>query len=120
MARGTKSLDQIIEIHKRITDITGIQYFYSCTHDDFSDCICRKPKPGLVLRAVSELNIDLSKSFLVGDRWRDIALGQVLGLQSYFIDYKYSESPPKKPYIRVHSLLEAVNNVVGNLNDPRY
>jgi len=120
VARGTNSLDEIIEIHKKISEITGIRYFYSCTHDDFNNCICRKPKPGLVLRAASELNIDVSKSFLVGDRWRDIALGQILGLESYFIDYRYSELPPKKPYIKVDSLLEAVKNVVRNLNDSKY
>jgi hypothetical protein len=43
-----------------------------------------------------------------------------LGLESYFIDYRYSELPPKKPYIKVDSLLEAVKNVVRNLNDSKY
>lgn len=120
VSRGTKSADEIIEINKRISEITGIRYFYTCTHDDFNDCICRKPKPGLVLQAARELDIDVSKSFLVGDRWRDIVLGQDLGLKTYFIDYKYLELAPKKPYIKVDSLLEAVKDVVRNLDDFQY
>lgn len=120
VSRGTKSADEIIEINKRISEITGIRHFYTCTHDDFNDCICRKPRPGLVLQAARELDIDVSKSFLVGDRWRDIVLGQDLGLKTYFIDYKYLELAPKKPYIKVDSLLEAVKDVVRNLDDFQY
>jgi D-glycero-D-manno-heptose 1,7-bisphosphate phosphatase len=60
----------------------------------------------------------LSKSFLVGDRWRDIEAGQSLGVPSYFIDYSYNELKPKSPFTRVSSLLEAVEIRIGAKNGP--
>jgi len=117
IARGTNLITDVAMINKRISEITGIQNFFLCVHDDNNNCTCRKPKPGLVLQAAKELNIDISKSFIVGDRWRDIELGQFLQIDSYFIDYGYSETAPNMPYIAVDSLLGAVKNVVRNLND---
>ena len=117
IARGKISYESVAEINDRIQEITGIDYFYMCPHDDESVCSCRKPKPGLIESAVSELNIDLRMSFLVGDRWRDIAAGQALGIPSYFINHNYDEKQPFKPYIEVSSLLEAVISVFGDPND---
>jgi len=55
----------------------------------------------------------LSESFLVGDRWRDIAAGQAAECKSFFIDYSYPEEMPKMPFTKVSSLLEAVFIMVG-------
>jgi D-glycero-D-manno-heptose 1,7-bisphosphate phosphatase len=88
-----------------------------CQHDDEPQCPCRKPKPGLITSAANDLKINLQKSFLVGDRWRDIAAGQAIGLLSYFVNRKYDEKQPSQPYIEVSSLLEAVLSVVGDLNE---
>ncbi|MBC7815010.1 MAG: HAD hydrolase-like protein, partial [Burkholderiales bacterium] len=46
---------------------------------------CRKPKPGLILQAAQQWNIDLAASFIVGDRWSDIAAGQAAGCRTVFI-----------------------------------
>jgi len=46
---------------------------------------CRKPKPGLLLQAAEELEIDLSQSFMIGDRWSDIAAGQAAGCKLIFL-----------------------------------
>ena len=46
--------------------------FY-CTHDDSDLCTCRKPSPGLLIQASEKWNIDLEKSFMVGDTWKDVA-----------------------------------------------
>jgi D-glycero-D-manno-heptose 1,7-bisphosphate phosphatase len=113
VARGKKELFEIEAINDYVRSETGVSNFYICPHDDADQCRCRKPKPGLIEIAVSKLGIDLSKSFLVGDRWRDIEAGQSLGLPSYFIDYSYNELEPKTPFIRVSSLLEAVETRIG-------
>jgi len=47
-----------------------------CPHDDDAHCACRKPRPGLLLEAAPQLGIDLSESYIVGDRWRDVEAGQ--------------------------------------------
>ena len=48
---------------------------FTCFHNDKDACDCRKPKPGLVTRAAREYGIDLDRSFLTGDRWRDVDAG---------------------------------------------
>jgi D-glycero-D-manno-heptose 1,7-bisphosphate phosphatase len=108
VARGSKSISDIKQINEHIGIEIGLTNFYICPHDDEDRCVCRKPMPGLIQLAVKELGIDLSKSFLVGDRWRDIQAGQAVNLPSFFIDYSYNEPEPNQPFIRVNSLLEAV------------
>ena len=95
---------------------TKIAHFYTCFHDDIDLCYCRKPLPGLIYRAASDLGLDISESFLVGDRWRDIEAGQTAGCHSFFIDYSYPETPPRIPFTRVKSLWEAAQIIVGGQN----
>jgi D-glycero-D-manno-heptose 1,7-bisphosphate phosphatase len=113
IARGSAKLIDIDLINRRIGMEIGVDHFYVCPHDDNTNCHCRKPKTGLIKMAVEELCIDLKDSYLVGDRWRDIEAGQSLGLPSFFIDYSYKELSPKQPFIRVFSLLDAVNIMIG-------
>ena len=116
VARGSKSISDIKRINEHIGIEVGLSNFYICPHDDVDLCSCRKPMPGLILLAAKELGIDLSKSFLVGDRWRDILAGQAVDLPSFFIDYSYHEFQPKQPFTRVNSLLEAVYIRLGVSN----
>ena len=113
VARGSSSIELVQDINRSIGMNTSIHHFYTCFHDDSDDCKCRKPKPGLILRAAKELDIDLSKSFMVGDRWKDIAAGLKAGVTCYFIDHSYGERRPDPPFIRVSSLVEAANLVIG-------
>jgi D-glycero-D-manno-heptose 1,7-bisphosphate phosphatase len=78
-----------------------------CFHADSDDCSCRKPKPGMLLEAASEFSIDLARSFLVGDRWRDVGAAHAAGCQALFVDYQYREKRPEKPYVAVESLSDA-------------
>jgi D-glycero-D-manno-heptose 1,7-bisphosphate phosphatase len=107
ISRGITTEREIDQVNDIIFKETGIKHFYICPHDDNDDCECRKPKPGLIKRAELELKLELASSFLVGDRWRDIAAGNSLGISSYFIDYAYTETQPTEPYTKVKSLLEA-------------
>ncbi len=117
VARGTVTQMDVNKINTKIKELTGIRHVYTCFHDDLDNCLCRKPKPGLLLKATEDLTLDLSKSFLVGDRWRDIEAGQILGLDSFFIDNLSNEKMPIGPYIRVQSLFEAVNLIVRDSDD---
>lgn len=58
---------------------------YHCPHDQKAQCECRKPKPGMILRATSELEIDLKSSVLIGDKDSDIAAGKTAGLSKCFL-----------------------------------
>jgi D-glycero-D-manno-heptose 1,7-bisphosphate phosphatase len=112
IARGLTDKVDVEAINSHIRSITGIEYFYVCVHDDFDMCKCRKPAPGLLYDAALDLKISLKDSFMVGDRWRDIAAGQAAGCKNFFIDYKYPEKQPVQPFKRVSSLIAAVDVIV--------
>ena len=76
-------------------------------HGDADRCSCRKPKPGMLLEAAQEHEIDLRQSFMVGDRWRDIGAGRAAGCQTVFVDYGYREQKPDDPDYVVPSLVAA-------------
>jgi transaldolase len=90
-----------------------VDEFRVCYHDDADACACRKPAPGLLLDAARAANLDLAASFMVGDRWRDVAAGQRAGCPSLFIDYDYPETRPSGDFVTVHSLTEAVDLILG-------
>ena len=72
-------LDQFIYKNINILDI------FHCPHGPDSICDCRKPKPGMLLQAITEHNIDISQSYLIGDSLTDILAGKSVGCRSYLI-----------------------------------
>jgi len=105
------------EIHQEIKRKTGLQHFYVCPHTDGDNCLCRKPKPGLILNSARELGIEVSLSYLVGDRWRDIEAGQSVGCKCFFIDNEYEEEQPSPPFFRVKSLLAAAKTIMRDIGE---
>jgi D-glycero-D-manno-heptose 1,7-bisphosphate phosphatase len=97
VARGTMPRAFVEKIHAQLRSTLTIDAFYVCWHDDRDKCDCRKPLPGLLLRASADLGIDLERSFMIGDRWRDIAAGQRAGCRTIWIDYGYDEPKPQPP-----------------------
>jgi D-glycero-D-manno-heptose 1,7-bisphosphate phosphatase len=109
VGRGRTSMDAVREIHNAIRSELPIDDFFVCCHDDRDRCDCRKPLPGLLLRAAEQYEIQLEDSFLIGDRWRDIDAGYQAGVHTALIDYGYEErGPDHEPDIRVKSLSQAV------------
>jgi D-glycero-D-manno-heptose 1,7-bisphosphate phosphatase len=108
VAAGRQRKEVVDTMHERLQSTLAIDAIKVCYHVDADGCACRKPKPGMLLEAARELGIDLGASFMVGDRWRDVAAGQAAGCRSYFVDRGYSEKSPEKPYVAVQSLPEAV------------
>ena len=80
-----------------------------CYHSEADGCECRKPAPGMLLAAAQELGLDLARSFMVGDRWRDIDAGRRAGCQTVFVDREYEERRPEAPDAIVSDLTEAVD-----------
>jgi D-glycero-D-manno-heptose 1,7-bisphosphate phosphatase len=97
-------------IHRVLASSLPIDGIFVCYHDDADGCACRKPLPGLLLEAQRQHNLDLSRSFFVGDRWRDIDAGHSAGCKTVLIDYGYRERPPAQPpEATVRSLREAAD-----------
>lgn len=107
VAAGKQSIETVQAMHKRLRDELPLDDIKVCYHGDADGCACRKPKPGMLLEAAREFDIDLARSYMVGDRWRDVAAGQAAGCASFFLDYGYREKRPDPPYIAVKSMAEA-------------
>ncbi len=126
IARGEVTYEELNEIHNKMETLLGNHGAYLdsinyCPHHPDSgfdgeikelkiDCDCRKPKPGLLLKAAEELNIDLSKSWMIGDSKNDIMAGKNAGCKTALIgneDYKQD--------ITVDSLLTFVNDTIKKL-----
>lgn len=115
VARGTQSPEVVDAMHAALRDQISPDAIMICYHDDRDRCTCRKPKPGMLESAANELNLDLSRSFMVGDRWRDIEAGKRAGCRTVFIDLGYSERQPEQPDATVENLTEAVTWILASV-----
>ena len=103
IARGEVTWDELHEIHRKMETLLGkdgayIDGLYICPHHPDKgfegerpeykfDCDCRKPKPGLLLQAAQDFNIDLSQSYMIGDSERDVEAGRNAGCkESIMVD----------------------------------
>lgn len=107
VARGTQKREVIEAMHQDLVARLPLDDVLCCYHDGPDGCSCRKPAPGLLLEASRMRGIDLSQSFMVGDRWRDIEAGEAAGCRTIFIDHGYSERQPVRFDAKVASLAEA-------------
>lgn len=108
VGRGTLARGVVEEIHARMCrelPIDRVEVCYDPGGGIPSEC--RKPRPGMLLRAAADLAIDLPRSWMVGDRWRDVDCGHAAGCRTIFIDNGYSEELRSPPDFRVYNLLEA-------------
>jgi D-glycero-D-manno-heptose 1,7-bisphosphate phosphatase len=62
-----------------------------CPHVDADGCVCRKPSPGMLRQAAERWDVDLERSFVVGDRWRDIDAGRAVGCYTLLLERAYSK-----------------------------
>lgn len=111
VARKLVTKEKALEINRYIQERLGIEHAFACFHDDLDLCLCRKPKPGLIHEAMNLLKIEIKRSYMIGDRWKDVEAAQSVGCPAYFIDSGYTEQMPIEPYIRVSSVLEAAISV---------
>ena len=114
VARKTQTQEVAEAIHAAIQAAMPIDEFRVCWHDDAASCDCRKPKPGLLLQAAAHWDIDLSRSFMIGDRWRDIDAGVAAGCATVLIDRHYTERAPQAPPdLRTDSLQGAIDWILA-------
>jgi D-glycero-D-manno-heptose 1,7-bisphosphate phosphatase len=109
VAQGLISIGAMEDIHRRmlaaLEEVGGvIEKVYACTHSKTADCDCRKPRPGLLLRASRELDLDMSDAVFIGDSITDMQAGSAagvrtmlvltgLGMEHYRLHYQHSNRP---------------------------
>ena len=113
VARGITSRFKVEKINSYLKQRLPIDEIYTCYHDDNDNCECRKPKPGFLKLAAKNNIINLSESYMIGDRWSDIEAGEIAGCKTFFIDNDYNEKKPLNFTFRVKSLKEATDIILG-------
>lgn len=114
VGRGTLKREVVEGIHAHMSHALPIDRVEVCYHPGRGDskCDCRKPQPGMLHRTARELNIDLRRSWMAGDRWRDIDCGHAAGCRTVFIDHGYDELLKQQPDFRARNLLEAAEIIL--------
>ena len=101
-------------MHKKLRAKLNVTDIFFCPHSKKENCKCRKPKPGMILSAVKKYKINISNSFLIGDRASDIEAGNTAGCRSIFINRNYKESKPITQEKTVNNLKSATNYILKN------
>lgn len=99
-------------MHDRLRARLPIDAIKVCMHGQAELCQCRKPSPRMIIEAAEELDIDLGRSVMVGDRASDVAAGAAAGCATIFIDLEYAELKPTGATHTVACLREAVNAIL--------
>ena len=114
VGRGEQSLRIVEEMHERLLRSVPLDRVEVCTASDSSapDTFRRKPAPGMILDAAKALGIDLKRSYIIGDRWRDIDCGHAAGCTTIFVDRHYVEKLRRPPHHNVADVLEAARLIL--------
>jgi len=132
VAQGVLTEEFLGQAHAHVSQLCAaaggtIAGYYYCPHSTHAaveryrtDCDCRKPKPGMILAAARDHSLDLSRSFVVGDRWRDIEMGIAAGTKAVLVETGYgrteaSRRPAHIPEVPVvGTLIEAASWILRN------
>ena len=90
LATGELAASTLDAMHAQLRTVVPVDGIYVCPHRDESGCGCHKPRPGLLERARDEWQLDLARSYLIGDRWRDIGAGAAAGCETVLLARPYS------------------------------
>jgi len=116
VGRGTQSRETVeamnLKMQSALPLLDRIEICYHAGERHGQPCDCRKPRPGLIRRAVAELNIDPKRSYVIGDRWRDVDCARATGCSAIFIQRGYKESLREAPDFTVANFNDAVSTVL--------
>jgi D-glycero-D-manno-heptose 1,7-bisphosphate phosphatase len=116
VGRGTQTQEAVEAMHTRlcqlVPEITRIEVCYDSGRGGIVSSH-RKPAPGMLLDAAAALALDLGRSWLIGDRWRDIDSGALAGCRTIFIDWGYDEKLKTPPDFTVRSFAEAAGIILA-------
>ena len=115
LANGLLLQADLDEMHCQMRQALPLDGVYVCPHDKSDGCRCHKPATGMLDDAVERLGIDLARSYVIGDRWRDVEAGRAAGCYSILIERPYSGA--NWADIRVGTLREAVDAVLSHARE---
>lgn len=113
VAKGLIDAPELSRMNQRLLDELGVDLVKVCPHAQDAGCGCRKPAPGMLRQAARELRVALAGSYMVGDRWSDVAAGSAAGCYTIKIERGYSNERPSQPDAVVRSLAGAVRHILS-------
>jgi D-glycero-D-manno-heptose 1,7-bisphosphate phosphatase len=128
VGRGIITMDEAREINDRFLQVIRrsggrIDASYMCPHAPPQGCDCRKPRPGLIMKAAAEHSLDLTRSLLVGDALSDIQAGQNAGIPTNILvktgrgdaQSQLPDAQTLKPFLIMNRFADAVDYLIDNL-----
>lgn len=88
--RGLMTAETLTAIHARLLETVAVDDIAACLHDDRDGCACRKPRAGMLLDLAARWDIDLSRSWMIGDQDRDVLCGKAAGCRTVLLDRPYN------------------------------
>jgi histidinol-phosphate phosphatase family protein len=106
IGRGYFTTNVLDEIHQRLFQLLDlehvkIQHFYVCPHTPDDKCVCRKPLPYLIFQAAKELDVDLSRSWMIGDKPADVGLAPAVGKGAILVRTGYGHQFENDPAVQL-------------------
>jgi D-glycero-D-manno-heptose 1,7-bisphosphate phosphatase len=113
VSRGTQSLENVEAINQVLAQQLPLDEIVCCYHDNADACGCRKPKAGMLVDTARRRGIDLARSYMVGDRWRDIEAGRRAGCTTVLLPATSPEPNTVRPDFEAANFEDAVQFILG-------
>jgi len=88
--RKLLKLDDLQKMHDKLMNILPFKELFVCVHDDEDNCSCRKPKPGMILEAISTNNLNYDECVMIGDSVKDIEAANSAEINAFLLDTNYN------------------------------
>lgn len=111
VARGWVTKEKVDMVNNKIQEILNVDEIKVCFHTDQDGCECRKPRPGMLIEAGGDHQIDMANSYMAGDRASDVLAGKTAGCKTILIG-NGNEQAGANPDYKFESLLEAVRFIL--------
>ena len=113
ISRGKLKQSELDKMTDKLFEKVSVDDVFYCIHDNDNDIGCRKPAPGLFHTAQKKYNIDLNKSFMIGDTWKDVEAAKNADISMILINKDYNQD--LENVIRANSLPEVVSLIKNGI-----
>lgn len=118
IARGLMDINELEKINNFILDILKIDEIFFCPHDNSDNCLCRKPKPGMFIKAINKYKLNPQNCYVIGDRITDLVAGYKANIKSLFLlkrSYSFNNYINKNN-IPKHNIIRSINEMIPILD----
>ncbi len=112
VTRGLLDPAELARMHEHLRRHVQPDEIYACLHDDADGCACRKPRPGLLFRAAADFHLDLARTWMVGDSWKDVDAARAAGCRIIFVAGPHADPGTSRPSQVAVSLADAVEMIL--------